>query len=199
MTSLKGKVITVTGAGSGIGLATAHLLASRGATVSICDVRDEALEAAVAAIRKASPSAELFSQSVDVAQRDQVEAWLDATVEKFGKLHGAANIAGVYDNMPGTPVQELEDKAWHRIIDINLHGVFFCMRRQLRSLEDEGSIVNMSSIFGLAGMPNTSAYCASKVETPVFFSFSFLIATISVISPLLTIRLFLAARRHRLV
>lgn len=163
MGSLEGKVITITGAASGIGLATAHLLASRGATLSISDILEDALGAAVAAIQKASPSASVFSKTVDVTKPEEVEAWLGATVGKFGKLHGAANIAGIFNDFPGTPLQETEDKDWHRILDVNLNGVFFCMRDQLRKLENGGSIVNISSVAGLMGLPNFSAYTTSKV------------------------------------
>lgn len=165
MGSLEGKVIAVTGAASGIGLATARLLASRGVKVSISDVREDALQTAVATIQDgASPSAEIFSQVVDVTKRGEVEAWLGATVDKFGKLHGAANVAGIFDKMPGQTVQEHDDERWHKILDVNLNGVFICLRDQLRRLENGGSIVNVSSIAGLMGIPNTAAYCASKVS-----------------------------------
>jgi NAD(P)-dependent dehydrogenase (short-subunit alcohol dehydrogenase family) len=163
MTSLEGKVITITGAASGIGLATAHVLASRGATVSMCDVREEALESAVADIQKANPSARVLSKTVDVAQREHVKAWIDATVEKFGKLHGAANVAGIFPGYPGKPVQDTDDEIWYKTLDVNLNGAFICMREQLRILEQGGSIVNISSTYGLVGAPDSAASCASKV------------------------------------
>ena len=164
MTSLEGKVIAITGAASGIGLATAHLLASRGAKLSISDVRAEPLESAVAAIQEASPSASVFSKVVDVTKYQEVEAWLGATEEKFGKLHGAANVAGIFAEFAPASVQVMDDEVWHRILDVNLNGVFYCMRDELRRLEKGGSIVNVSSIAGLMGLPNCGAYVASKVR-----------------------------------
>ena len=95
MTSLEGKVIAITGAASGIGLATSHLLASRGAAISIADVRQEPLQAAVADIKKSVPSAKVYHKAVNVVKADEVGAWLDETVKEFGGLHGAANLAGV--------------------------------------------------------------------------------------------------------
>lgn len=169
MSSLDGKVIAITGAASGIGLATAHLLASRGATISISDVREDALQSAVADIRKASPSVSIFSIAVDVTKRADVESWLGATVEKFGKLDGAANVAGIFWALPGKTVQETDDESWHRILDVNLNGVFNCMRDELRRLERGGSIVNVSSIAGLIGFPYHGAYAASKVDIPQLF------------------------------
>ena len=169
MSSLHGKVIAITGAASGIGLATAELLASRGATLSISDLREDALESAVAAIRTASPSGSIFSRTVDVTKRADVEAWLGETVEKFGKLDGAANIAGIFWALPGKSVQETDDESWHKILDVNLNGVFICMRDELRRLERGGSIVNVSSIAGLMGLPHHGVYAASKVSTSLRF------------------------------
>lgn len=163
---MKGKVITITGAGSGIGLATAQLLASRGATISISDVRADALEAAVADIRTATPSAEILSQVVDVTKRQEVDSWLDATVAKYGTLYGAANIAGIFNDLPGPLIQDTEDdeRNWKRILDVNLNGVYYCLRGQLKVLERGGSVVNMASILGLVGLPGQAAYVASKVR-----------------------------------
>jgi NAD(P)-dependent dehydrogenase (short-subunit alcohol dehydrogenase family) len=165
MSSFEGKVIAITGAASGIGLATAHLLASRGAKLSICDNREDALQSAVEAIQKAIPSTEVLSRTVDVSKRDEVEAWLEATVERFGKLHGAVNAAGIIADYPGKPVQEIEDESWQKTLDVNLTGVFICMRDQLRRLEHGGSIVNLSSVYGLTAGPTAGAYVATKVKS----------------------------------
>ncbi|KAB2569206.1 3-alpha-(or 20-beta)-hydroxysteroid dehydrogenase [Lasiodiplodia theobromae] len=109
MASLQGKVIAITGAASGIGLAVATLVASQGARVSLADVREKHLEEAADKIR--STGAQVFSRVVDVRKPEQVDAWIEATVATFGRLDGAANIAGV---APTTPleVKDLDDESW---------------------------------------------------------------------------------------
>ena len=82
---------------------------------------------------------------------------------KYGKLHGAANIAGIFDDMPGKLIVETRDEDWERILGVNLHGVFYCLRAQLKVLEEGGSVVNMASVLGLVGMPRIGPYTASKV------------------------------------
>lgn len=82
---------------------------------------------------------------------------------KYGKLHGAANVAGIFNDLPGKPIEDTEDEDWQRILDVNLNGVFFCLRGQLKRLEEGGSVVNMSSVVGLTGLPGFAAYSASKV------------------------------------
>lgn len=95
MTSLEGRVIAITGAASGIALATAHLLASRGASISIADIRQEPLEAAVADIKKSNPTVKIYAKAVDVKYGQEVGDWLDETIKHLGPLSGAANLAGV--------------------------------------------------------------------------------------------------------
>lgn len=109
MSSLQGKVIAITGAASGIGLAVATLAASQGARVSLADVREKHLEAAADKIR--STGAQVMARVVDVRKPEQVAAWIEATVATFGRLDGAANIAGV---APTTPleVKDLDDESW---------------------------------------------------------------------------------------
>lgn len=109
MASLQGKVIAITGAASGIGLAVATLVASQGARVSLADVRERHLEEAADKIR--STGAQVMARVVDVRKPEQVDAWIEATVATFGRLDGAANIAGV---APTTPleVKYLDDESW---------------------------------------------------------------------------------------
>jgi len=160
--SLTGKVIAITGGASGIGLATAQLLASRGATLSLADVSDQGLEAASKAI-KAKHDVEILTFPLDVRSREQVDNWIKETVAKFGKLDGAANIAGVIPKNIGVGgIPELEEEEWEFIIGVNLTGVMHCMRAQMKAISDGGSIVNASSIAGLQGRPNNAAYAASK-------------------------------------
>jgi NAD(P)-dependent dehydrogenase (short-subunit alcohol dehydrogenase family) len=122
MSSLKGKVIVVSGGASGIGLVTAKLLAERGANVSIGDVQEGPLNEAAKEIR--STGGEVMTFKMDVRDRKQVDAWIDATVAKFGKLNGAANLAGVTGNAIGIKTAaEIEDADWDFVIGVNLTGL----------------------------------------------------------------------------
>lgn len=160
--SMAGKVIAITGGASGIGLATAYLLASRGATLSLADVSDRGLEAASEAI-KAAHAVEILTFSLDVRNPEQVNTWIQETIAKFGKLDGAANIAGVIPKSIGVGgIAEMDAEEWDFVIGVNLTGVMHCMRAQMRAISDGGSIVNASSIAGLTGRPNNAAYAASK-------------------------------------
>jgi hypothetical protein len=95
MALFNGRVIAVTGAASGIGLATAHLLASRGASLSLADQNESALGAAERDIRAKYSSVEVLTYVVDVRKEESVKRWIEVTMEKFGRLDGAANLAGV--------------------------------------------------------------------------------------------------------
>ncbi|KAH6953241.1 hypothetical protein HG530_000089 [Fusarium avenaceum] len=159
--SLKGKVYAITGGASGIGFATAQVIAQRGATVSIADVDAAAMSSATAYFEEQGIDA-LVSR-VDVSQRSEVESWLDATVKKYGRLDGAANVAGIIGKHHGLrAVADLEDEEWHKIIAVNLTGTMYCLRAQLNRIVDGGSIVNVASIHGIKGFAKHGAYDASK-------------------------------------
>lgn len=160
-TNLQGKVITVTGAGSGMGLETARMLAARGAKVSMADVQEKALLAAADDIKRAG--GDVMAQVVDVRDEKAVDDWVDKTVRKYGRLDGAVNLAGVLPKTFHTHSTELQvTEDWDFVIAVNLTGVMYCMRAQLRNMNDEGSIVNASSVAGLQGFENNVAYGASK-------------------------------------
>ena len=122
MSSFQGKVIAITGGASGIGLETAKLLSSRGAKVSIADVQDGPLQEAAAAIKSAG--GDVLVSKVDVRNSEQVNAWISDTVSRFGKLDGAANVAGVTGRSIGVKTSdELEDDDWDFVIGVNLTGL----------------------------------------------------------------------------
>lgn len=156
--------MAITGAASGIGLATAHLLAAHGASLSLADIQQEALLSATADIQKSSPKAEVYHKVINVAKGDEVTSWLDETITYFGALHGAANLAGILGTVGVKKISEMEDEDWDTVMDVNLKGVFNCLRAELQRIEDGGSIVNAASESGLKGHPRAGAYCASKVS-----------------------------------
>ncbi|KXH53951.1 hypothetical protein CSAL01_04233 [Colletotrichum salicis] len=157
MSSFQGKVIAITGAGSGMGLSTAQLLASRGAKLSLADINEDSLKEAISSLED---SASHMYEVVDVRKGDVVNTWIQNTVTKFGKLDGAVNMAGVITH--ATPVAELTDKDWDFVFEVNAKGVFNCLRSQLGAMSAGGSIVSAASVFGQFGAPGNAAYCASK-------------------------------------
>lgn len=170
-TKFEGKVIVITGGASGIGLETAHLLYSRGATISIADLSEDALKSAVSSIKSAFPSStgNIFSAVVNVRQRSAVEEWISSFVKEHGKLDGAVNLAGVIGKEIGVKnIEDVTDDDWDFVVGVNLGGTLNCMRAEIvnmKTLEDGGkgsSIVNASSIAGVMGMVKNSAYIASK-------------------------------------
>ena len=168
---LRGKVFAITGGASGIGLATAKILSRRGAAVCIADVDPAAMKSADAYFSKAG--APYLVTRVDVSRRAEVDGWIDAVVRKFGRLDGAANVAGVIGKAHGSAsVAELEDEEWDKIIAVNLTGMMYCLRAQLRNIVDGGSIVNTSSIHGLKGEIPTDLPSCSFFFILCFPSFS---------------------------
>ncbi|KAB5539474.1 3-oxoacyl-reductase [Coniochaeta sp. 2T2.1] len=157
------KVIALTGGASGIGLATCHLLASRGATLSIADANGAALDAAKSEILAAQPDTKILTTVVDVRDAAAVEAWMAETVSAFGRVDGCANLAGVIGKSLGHgTLAEQDVDEWNFIIGVNLTGVMHCLKSQLGRVTDNGSIVCASSIAGLQGRAKNGAYAASK-------------------------------------
>jgi NAD(P)-dependent dehydrogenase (short-subunit alcohol dehydrogenase family) len=150
-------VALVTGGGSGIGQATARLLAARGAQVVVADIDEGAAQATAAEIGTAA------AVRVDVADTASVEAMVAFAVERFGGLDWACNIAGIAPR-PKPFVEHTHDD-WQRTIDVNLSGVFFCMQHELRQMLAQGrggAIVNMSSGAGVVPAPGQPQYTAAK-------------------------------------
>jgi NAD(P)-dependent dehydrogenase (short-subunit alcohol dehydrogenase family) len=169
MASMQGKVIAITGGASGIGLATAKLLHSRGASISIADVDPDALEATATFFNRGdsvNTDERLLLTRVDVSKRAEVDEWIQATVSRFGRLDGAAFLAGVIGRHHGTKtVQELEDDQWDLIMRVNLTGMMYSLRAALKAIENGGSVVCASSVQGTLGFAKHAAYSASKVRS----------------------------------
>jgi len=158
---LTGRAIIVTGAGNGMGRATALLVAARGASVMVADVNEAGGRDTVAAITAAGGYG-LF-QRVDVSAEDQVAAMVDRAVAEFGRLDGAFNNAGVAGEVQ--PVAEMPTAGWHRTVAINLTGTFYCVKYETAYMlaHGGGSIVNTSSGAAvIVARPGQTDYVASK-------------------------------------
>lgn len=167
----EGKVVVITGGASGIGLATAHMLYSRNAIVSIADLSEIPIQKAVKSIKSAFPTStgKISGTVVNVRDRASVESWIAAAVKEHGKLDGAVNLAGVIGKQIGIAnIEDIDDPDWDFVMGVNLGGVLNCMRAEIphmKTIEDGGkgsSIVNASSIAGVIGMVKNAAYIASK-------------------------------------
>lgn len=165
--NMAGKVCIVTGAASGIGRAIARQLAANGATVVIADVTCEVIEGG-------TPTADLITEAgqqgffvqTDVADSAQVQALVDTTVARFGRLDVLVNNACIRH---ARPLLELEEADWQRVLDINLSGVYRCCRAAVRQMlqqppldEARGRIINLSSQHGMIAAPQDLAYGVSK-------------------------------------
>lgn len=155
-----GKVAFITGASSGIGRATAKAFASFGAKVVCTDISADEGKATCQSIKDAG--GEAIFVKCDVSKATDVKNAIDETMKAFGRLDYAFNNAGIEGLQAPTP--DSTEENWDRVIDINLKGVWLCMKYQLPIMlkQKSGSIVNCSSIAGLIGFPGIPAYTASK-------------------------------------
>ena len=158
--SYAGKVAFVTGAGSGIGRATALAFARAGASVVATDASDQGNQETVRMIEELG--GRTLALRCDVTRSEDVKAALDRTIETFGHLDVAFNNAGV--EQEETATAELAEEVWDRVIDIDLRGVFLCMKHEIALMLEQGggAIVNTSSGAGVKGFPNGAAYVAAK-------------------------------------
>ena len=157
---LDGKVALVTGAGSGIGKASAVTIAKEGAKVVVSDVVTDSGEETVRIIEDAGGEAIFVNADVSVA--DEVEALVKVAVETYGRLDCAHNNAGIVGPVANT--HEYPEEAWDDVIRVNLKGVWLCMKYEIAQMlrQGGGSIVSTSSAAGLVGHPWQTAYVASK-------------------------------------
>jgi NAD(P)-dependent dehydrogenase (short-subunit alcohol dehydrogenase family) len=157
---LKGKVALVTGAASGIGRATALAFAREGAKLVLADVNEKGGEEVLRIVKE--NDGEAIFVECDVTDVRAVEEMVKQGVEAFGGLDCAFNNAGIEGEI--APTAECSEENWERVIEVNLKGVWLCMKYEIRQMlgRGGGSIVNTSSVSGLLGDPNHPAYAASK-------------------------------------
>ncbi len=159
MGKLENKTAIVTGASSGIGRGIAKEFAGEGANVVVSDVNREGGEKVVKEIEDSGGKA-IFVET-DVSDTEDVDELVETTLNEYSKIDILVNNAGVYIQKP---VTEMEIDEWDKVIDVNLKGVFLMIRRVAEEMvkNEEGKIINLSSIAGEVGYPNSSAYSATK-------------------------------------
>jgi NAD(P)-dependent dehydrogenase (short-subunit alcohol dehydrogenase family) len=159
--SFEGKIGLVTGAGSGLGEASAKQLAARGAKIVVADMNGESAERVAEEIRNSGGSATAYR--CDVSVLDQVDQMVAHAVETYGGLNIALNNAGFTPPAP-VDLHETDPETWQRVMSINLSGIFYCMRAELAHFVGNcgGAIVNMASTSGVRARPKRAAYSASK-------------------------------------
>ncbi|MCF7220351.1 SDR family NAD(P)-dependent oxidoreductase [Marilutibacter chinensis] len=160
MSRVSGKTCIVTGAAMGIGAACVRRLAEHGATVALFDMQDDAAEELLAELLAWGADAHYWH--VDVAREKEVRAAIDEVVARFGSLHVLVNNAGIAGI--NKPTHEISEKEWDRVQAVNVKGVFLCTKHAIPHLRRSGggSIINLSSIYGLVGGPDVPPYHASK-------------------------------------
>jgi NAD(P)-dependent dehydrogenase (short-subunit alcohol dehydrogenase family) len=155
-----GKVAFVTGAGTGIGRATALAFARDDAHVVVADISEQGSQETARMIEELS--GRVLAVTCDVTRTEDVKAALDKTIETFGRLDFAFNNAGVEQKL--APAAELDEAEWDRIVNTNLRGVFLCLKHEIPLMltQGGGAIVNTSSGAGVKGFKGQAAYVAAK-------------------------------------
>ena len=160
MDRVKGKTCIITGAALGIGRACALRLAEEGARIALFDVLDD--PGAMLVDELLSKGVEAHYWHVDVANEASVHAAIDGVAERFGAVNVLVNNAGIAG--VNKPTHEVTEAEWDRVQAVNVKGVFFCVKHAIAHLRRAGggSIINLSSIYGLVGAPDAPPYHASK-------------------------------------
>jgi len=165
MKRMQGKVALITGAGRGIGRASAELFAREGAKVVLAEINEERGCAVEEAIRGAGGEA-MFVRA-DASRSEDVRAACAAAVEAFGGLHALYNNASVFLGSDDGPVTELSEEIWDRVLAVNLRSVFLCSKHAIPLIVESGggSVIHTSSSAGVMGIPGCDAYTATKGAT----------------------------------
>lgn len=160
MDRLKGKTILVTGGARGIGQAACEKLAEEGANVAVTDIVDDEGRAVADGIRSHGGAADYWH--LNSSTETEVKRVMNEVVQTFGGLDGLVNNAGISGT--NKPTDEIGGDAWDKVMEVNVKGVFLCTKHAIPHLRnaDGGSIINLSSIYGLVGAPDLPPYHASK-------------------------------------
>ncbi|TVZ57130.1 butyryl-CoA dehydrogenase [Lutibacter sp. Hel_I_33_5] len=168
MKNFKDKIVVVTGAASGMGKAYALEFAKLGAKLALCDFNFEDLQKVALTVESIIGKESVYTQNVDVSDKDQVFDFADKVKSTFGNAHVVINNAGI----EGAVVQfkDIDISDYKRVMDINFYGVVYGSKAFLPQLEanNEGALVNVASIFGLIGVIANTDYCASKFAVTGF-------------------------------
>ncbi len=162
MKIFENKVIIITGAAMGLGLATAKDLAEKGANLTLVDYNERSLLEAKNDISKQFPESEVITIVADVSDEDAVKNYVEETVKVFGRIDGLYNNAGIEGRQAG--MTEYDVDIFKKVIDINLMGVYYAMRYVIPVMQKQqfGRIVNVASVGGIRGVLNQVAYVATK-------------------------------------
>ncbi|NQX11838.1 glucose 1-dehydrogenase [Microbacteriaceae bacterium VKM Ac-2855] len=156
------RVVLITGGGSGLGRAAAVRLAAEGAKLALVDISEAGLEATKAAVLEVAPEVEIFTALADVSKEADVDSYVAATLERFGRIDGFFNNAGIEGRQ--NPTEDFTADEFDKVVAINLRGVFLGLEKVLKVMREQGSgmVVNTASVGGIRGIGNQSGYAAAK-------------------------------------
>lgn len=161
MSNFQGHVTIITGAGSGIGRATAVKMAKEGAILALSDINSDAVSSTQQLCLEASETKqEHMAKYLDVRSSQDINEYVDAVVAKYGTIHHVFNCAGV--NPTKFEIENVTDEYWHKLVDTNLKGVFAMTRACIPHMKSGSSFVNVSSCAGLHPTAQFAVYCATK-------------------------------------
>ncbi len=160
--SMEGRVVLITGGGTGLGLAMVRALARAGADICIAGRRQAPIDSAAAEVEALGRNS--LAISTDVTNSTQVDHLVSATIDHFGQVDVLINNAGAVQENVTKPIWDITDAEWSQVMDVNLTGAFYCARAAAKAMSDRGSgkIINVASGFGLRAGRDIYMYCCSK-------------------------------------